>query len=257
MWAGGAGAGERDAGAGGVWVDDASSVCLPARPLFDYLPTLTRTDFCHTNPLLPAALLEQEQWAVVEVPPQFQGITDELQQRGLADAVQAADAGAGLVRSRSSATQAGAAVAAPPIDGSASNGGGLSAAPEGESGTAAPGGPIPRKYTITPHDGTVSSDTQQQQQQHQQPFLAQQEQLQGQQQSPNGVGPARTLVVEGLPFHVVNTELLLLSMLRDYLDFRDAVPAFAAEVGNSGQWMVRRCAAAGHQAICTRGLCRV
>ena len=58
--------------------------------------------------------------------------------------------------------------------------------------------PVARKFTITPHDAQPAS--------------------------------ARTLVVAGTAYHVVDTELVLISMLGEYLAFRDAVPAFAAEV---------------------------
>lgn len=42
--------------------------------------------------------------------------------------------------------------------------------------------------------------------------------------------PAATLRVAAQHFHIVHTEQLLLGMLREYLAFRDAVPAFGGDV---------------------------
>ena len=166
---------------------------------------------------LPAALLEQEQWGNIEVHPQFQAIVDELEQR-------AAD----LAAAEASPAPA-ASVAARPN-------GRLAAADADEVGAAVgTGHPVravdaqaaedaraanPRKFTITPQqqeeggggDGAASTSDD--------------AVVVG-----GGGSPAAVLRVGGHAcFHVVNTQLLLLSMLREYLAFRDAVPAFSAEV---------------------------
>ncbi len=187
--------------------------------------------------LLPAALLEQEQWSAVEVPPQFQQIADELQERGgappdsLAAGSQAASAaeGSGALSSSMGGAADGVGGGGPQAG---ADGGGRGSS-DGGSAAPPPGG-APRKYTITPHDGPGSAWN---------PGAAaglppppaQQQQEAQQQAAANGTGggpaePAMTLQVAGQRYHVVNTQLLLLSMLREYATFRDAVPAFAAEV---------------------------
>ena len=133
-----------------------------------------------------AALLEQEQWAVVEVPPQFQEIVVQLEARA------AAEAGGG----------AGQGAAA------AEGSNGASGAPRGGKAPAE----VPRKYTITPPEGLAANGSG------------------GGGGAAGATGPSAALLVAGQRYHVVNTQLLLLSTLRDYLAFRDVVPAFGAEV---------------------------
>ncbi|PSC74274.1 vacuolar sorting-associated chloroplastic [Micractinium conductrix] len=131
-------------------------------------------------------LLEQEQWAVVEVPPQFQEIVVQLEARA------AAEAGGG----------AGQGAAA------AEGSNGASGAPRGGKAPAE----VPRKYTITPPEGLAANGSG------------------GGGGAAGATGPSAALLVAGQRYHVVNTQLLLLSTLRDYLAFRDVVPAFGAEV---------------------------
>ena len=147
-------------------------------------------------------LLEQEQWGAVEVHPQFQVVVAKLEARAQAGHGGTAN-GAPRGTSPSSQQQPqppGAAVGA--FRRADAAGGGSGAEPGGQDQ------PVQRKFTITPHDTHV----------HAQPA--------GGQQS----GPAAVLVVGGKRYHVVDTQLVLLSMLGEYLAFRDAVPAFSAEV---------------------------
>lgn len=69
----------------------------------------------------------------------------------------------------------------------------------GAANGAAGEGQLPRKFTITPPER-------------------------------GGEPVAATLAAGGHAFHVVNTQLLLLASFQEYLAFRDAVPAFRAEV---------------------------
>ncbi|GAB4818839.1 hypothetical protein N2152v2_005885 [Parachlorella kessleri] len=177
-------------------------------------------------------LLEQEHWSLVEVPAQFQHIVEKL----LSKAHQAEEPhpprkklhnGRGksddAVLATSTTSEAAAEAAMSPI---LSNGAAspaepaeaASAAPDardGVPGSHAPGEAqqqqhepdggersVLRKFTITP-----------------------QVEPGGRQQRPLDV-----LVVGSQRYHVVNTALLLLSMLGEYLAFRDSVPGFAAEV---------------------------
>lgn len=173
----------------------------------------------------------------MEVPPQFQQIADELQERGGAPADGAAAGRQAVAAAEGSGALSGSMGGA--ADGVGAGGaqtgveGGSRGSGDGGSAASAAAG-VPRKYTITPHDGPDSAagsgataglpPQQAQQQAQQQPVAA----ANGTASGP--AEPAMTLLVAGQRYHVVNTQLLLLSMLREYATFRDAVPAFAAEV---------------------------
>ncbi|KAL4452640.1 hypothetical protein ABPG75_008302 [Micractinium tetrahymenae] len=174
-----------------------------------------------------ATLLEQEQWQAVEVPPQFQQLAAQLEERG-------AQAGASLPATAAAEAPArGHAAAAAEGNGPGSRRGTADAeaagAADGSGGGGSGGGDdsggVPRKFTITPPEGPGPPASAQH------PLPQQQQQ---QQPAANGgaapAGPAPVLVAGGRGYHVVNTQLLMLSMLSEYLAFRDAVPAFAAEV---------------------------
>jgi vacuolar protein sorting-associated protein 54 len=79
------------------------------------------------------------------------------------------------------------------------NGTAVGGVSDGTANGAAGEGQLPRKFTITPPERS-------------------------------GEPVAATLAAGGRAFHVVNTQLLLLASFREYLAFRDAVPAFRAEV---------------------------
>lgn len=185
-------------------------------PLWRLAPADHATLQCTLLP--PAALLEQEQWQAVQVPAQFQQLAAELEERGaLAGAQQpAAPAAEGLSGAQAAAAAEGSGAGS--RRGTADSeapGAASSAAADGGGGDGAGG--VPRKFTITPPDGAGPA-------------------AQQAQQAPaaNGgvapAGPAPLLVAGGRGYHVVNTQLIVLGMLGEYLAFRDAVPAFAAEV---------------------------
>lgn len=163
----------------------------------------------------PAALLEQEQWQAVQVAPQFQQLAAQLEERG-------AQAGA-PPPAPSAAEEAASGQAAAAAEGSGAGSRRVTAGAEAAGGAGDGGGggggdgtgEVPRKFTITPPDGGAPPAQQQ--------------------PAANGgggaqAGPAPVLVAGGRGYHVVNTQLLMLSMLCEYLAFRDAVPSFAAEV---------------------------
>ncbi|KAL4854749.1 Histidinol-phosphate aminotransferase 2 [Chlorella vulgaris] len=207
-------------------------------------------------------LLDQEQWVPVQVPLQFQELVEELEQQGAAAALSAAQSAAQASAAAAAGAGAGAAAAAahphprrhtaaPVLGGGHANGvsgGGSGGAANGSAGAwpadalpvaaAAAGGggaesegtAVPRKFTITPHDnpshpGTATA-----------PGAAAAASSSLAAEAGAGVQQAArapftpVLVVAGQGYHVVNTQLLLLSMLREYRRFHAAMPAFAAEV---------------------------
>lgn len=181
-------------------------------------------------PLLCAAgLLEAEQWSLVEVPPPFQQVVDRLVARAKPAAAQApakqpsTDNGVMLQRQPTSETAevneggegAGAASSprhplgapAPVAAGDAADAAAPSPAPlqPHQPRQVQQDRAIVRKFTITPHTepaaaaGAVAAG------------------------GPAGASPGApqdVLFVEGQRYHVVNTALLLLSMVGDYLAFR-------------------------------------
>ena len=191
------------------------------------------------------------------MPPQFQQIADELQQRGGAppDGAAAPAAGSQAAAAAEGSGVLGGSMGAGADEGAAGVpqagiGGGGRGSGDGGGGTAPAGAAgAARKYTITPHDGPPAGAEPGQD--------ATQQQQQAQAQQPNGAGPAEpamVLLVGGQRYHVVNTQLLLLSMLREYAAFRDAVPAFAAEVrrrGLAGMWGGWEWGAAGSCGNCS------
>jgi hypothetical protein len=213
----------------------------------------------------PAALLDQEQWVQVEVPLQFQELVEELEQQGAAAALSAAQTSAQTSAAAAAGAGAGAAAAAahphprrhtaaPVLGGGHVNGvsgGGSGGAANGSAGAwpadalpvaaAAAGGgggadsertAVPRKFTITPHDGPSQPGTAAA------PGAAAAAPSSSSATAAAGAAVeqaarapfAPVLVVAGQGYHVVNTQLLLLSMLREYRRFHAAMPAFAAEV---------------------------
>lgn len=211
----------------------------------------------------PAALLDQEQWVPVQVPLQFQELVEELEQQGAAAALSAAQSAAQTSAAAAAGAGAGAAAAAahphprhhtaaPVLGGSHANGvsgGGSGGAANGSAGAwpadalpvaaAAAGGgggaesdgtAVPRKFTITPHDGPSQPGTSTA------PGAAAAASSAATAAAGEGVEQAArapfapVLVVAGQGYHVVNTQLLLLSMLREYRRFHAAMPGFAAEV---------------------------
>ena len=140
----------------------------------------------------------------VEVAPRFQEIVEQLEQRGAGTAGAGAAAGGGGIDRRPSPFSSSDRAAA--ADGIST---GAATAAASAAGSEEGGAAGARKFTITPQDSAAPAPTQ-----------------------PGGGGstPAMVLQVAGQRYHVVNTQLLLLSMLREYLAFRDAVPAFSAEV---------------------------
>lgn len=189
----------------------------------------------------------------MEVPPQFQQIADELAERGGAPAdgpatgsqASAAAEGSGVLSSGMGGAADGAGAVGPPAGVEAGCRG------SGDGGGAVPSsGGVPRKYTITPHDGPGSAADPAAAAGVPPPHAQQQQHAAANGTASGPVEPAMTLLAAGQRYHVVNTQLLLLSMLREYAAFRDAVPAFAAEVCLWCYWVVclRARHALGHAA---------
>ena len=84
---------------------------------------------------------------------------------------------------------------------------------------------VARKFTITPQDSAAPAPAQPNGS-----ASATAAATAGGGSGGGGSIPAMVLQVARQGYHVVNTQLLLLSMLREYLAFCDAVPAFSAEV---------------------------
>lgn len=133
----------------------------------------------------------------VEVPRQFQDIVEELQQAVTACGLIAqSEASAAEASGHQEAAENGAAKSTGGANGSIQPWLGLN----GGIGAVPSRADVTRKFTITPQDDMSAT------------------------------AAAPVLVVAGQGYHVVNTQLLLLSMLRDYRAFRDVMPAFGAEV---------------------------
>ena len=172
----------------------------------------------------------------MQVHPEFQRTVDDLQlawQQG----EEAAPHANGRVQPAAGSLQGAEPMLAPIATGAvaveaadqapASGSGAQEAAAEGQPGPdgsaagalvdpadSANGSPVPRKYTITSaaQYSTAGGPG-------------------GSSAAASAASPgASTLVVEGTGYHVVNTQLVLLRLLSDYLRFGQAVPALAAEV---------------------------
>ena len=159
----------------------------------------------------------------VQVAPQFQEIVLQLEQRGAgAGAVGAeAAAGSGADRRPSPFSSSDGAAAAEGISiGAVAAASAAAIAVGSEEGQAE----VARKFTITPQDSAAAPPAQPN------GSTAAAAVTAGNGSGGGGSIPAMVLQVAGQGYHVVNTQLLLLSMLREYLAFRDAVPAFSAEV---------------------------
>ncbi|KAK9830219.1 hypothetical protein WJX72_010418 [[Myrmecia] bisecta] len=149
-------------------------------------------DSMHTRSITQlTGLLDQESWTIAEVPSDFQSIADALMQRG-ADALPDA---VGLL-------------GADPLSNGHSHMG------NGHAGPADPSEATTNAPSTSGCDGATSAGSP----------AGSAAQTATQQDS-------ATVLVLGLQrFHVVNTALMLLKLLEEYLTFQDLVPAFGGEV---------------------------